>query len=177
MKWGSGYWTKIVRPHRVIIWSWPPQIAFACLTKACSSLSDLHVLLKAWTENTTYWDKLTDSEFAKEERNRAAQISTGTLPPDKLRKTHSDKGKKCGWAQNTGQSIVSAPIIQSDDEEDDENEDDDATEDIHNAKRRRIEDAACTGIDMGLRVLRDGGNSASGGANAQGMWSFKNPLH
>ncbi|KAI0245253.1 hypothetical protein BJV78DRAFT_1139975, partial [Lactifluus subvellereus] len=138
MKWGSGYWTKIVWPHRVIIWSWPPQITFTCLTKSCSSLSDLHVLLKAWTENTTYWAKLTDSEFVEEERKRSNQICARFLLADKPHKTRSDKGKKRVQTQNMRQSIVSAPTIDTGDEEDGANggddNDNDTDEDIHTTK-------------------------------------------
>ena len=94
MKWGAGYWNRIVRPHRVMIRSWPPQIPFACVTKACSGLGDLHTLLEAWMENTTYWVKLTDSEFAEEEHKRADEVRAGNLPAEKPHKARSDKGKK-----------------------------------------------------------------------------------
>ncbi|KAH9979290.1 hypothetical protein BGW80DRAFT_1124780, partial [Lactifluus volemus] len=94
MKWGTGYWTRIVCPHCVIIRSWPSQVKFECISKSCSSVCDLQLLLEAWTEATTHWVQLSDAEFAEEECKRADDIRARILPADKSRKTRSDKGRK-----------------------------------------------------------------------------------
>lgn len=153
MKWGAGYWTKIVCPHRVIIRSWPSQVKFECISK-CSSLRDLRLLLEAWMETTTYWDKLGDAEFAAEERKRADDIRAGILPADKPRKTRSDKGRKRMRTENTRRRpTISAPTIESEDDEDEDEDNDNEgstadtnaeSHDVGNvnpriAKRRRIE--------------------------------------
>ncbi|KAH9952272.1 hypothetical protein BGW80DRAFT_1197467 [Lactifluus volemus] len=93
---GRRIWHKIVQPLRVMIRSWPAHIPFACVSKSCSSFGNLNALLRAWSEGTTYWVKLTDSEFAEEERKRARDIRAGILPPDKLRKTRADKARNVG---------------------------------------------------------------------------------
>jgi hypothetical protein len=148
MKWGTGYWTRIVCPHRVIIRSWPSQVKFECISKSCSSVRDLQLLLEAWTEATTHWVQLSDAEFAEEERKRADDIRAGILPADKSRKTRSDKGRKRTRTENTRRRpIVSAPTIEDEDDEDEGKGEDEENGDNNDsghvdapvAKRRRLE--------------------------------------
>ncbi|KAH9952826.1 hypothetical protein BGW80DRAFT_1417098 [Lactifluus volemus] len=163
MRWGDAYWHKIVQPLRVMIRSWPAHIPFACVSKSCSSFGNLNALLRAWSEGTTYWVKLTDSEFAEEERKRARDIRAGILPPDKLRKTRADKGKKRRRADH---------------DEDDTNyidaESHGTIETTRNEKRRRIEG---TEGRVGRECAQENTLSLSGGHQSSERSNSSPHLH
>ncbi|KAI0259616.1 hypothetical protein BC834DRAFT_974102 [Gloeopeniophorella convolvens] len=184
MKWGAGYWHKIVKTHRVIIKCWPPNITFACLTKSCGSIGDLRVLLTEWEEGKTYWAKLTDREFSEEERERNNKIKAGLLPPDKRRKSRNDKGKSREKSRKSSSKVprphpISAAIIDdSEDEDENENEGeiengDEAEDGENDAAKDDDSSSSSSDNNNNINININGGGSGSGDHSLSGSPSKK----